>query len=784
MANDDDEEYVVDAEVVDYDDNDDSTLLEYDLLESVFDNNEPVISVDAIVALLKKNPIVVLTRESDCQHRLAEMKANRKNAKKRRLLLESDEDDVDNEETVGTLVTLEESTTKLSEWLEEYVDSVRCCFEYKHRTILKCTCLMDLDRDNLLSFLDRFIVKNKKERQQTLLAIINSAIQLKKERSGGTKGIHDLYRLPLPNNGFLSMCVSSFRNLFQLRENAWKTLMTQLESGELTPPVHGNVGNTARTSNSMKKKAEEDVLEFLHWKGSNFGEPYATRFVRETTGLGIRDAEENVIELPSSFSKRGLFSEFCFRQGWKVPQASHKGSYGPISSFTKRTDDPEDEDWDPEVEPGPICGWSAFLNIWKTELPLVRIRPKSEDTCGECFIFKNRIKYNEYTAMTNEDDSDADVLEEEHFEQEESLVQKAYEHVEAARTMRLTIDQRIEDAQNDENIDMEHENRNYCLIVDYAQNLELPHLGEEQPGEIYYYSPKTVYLFGISDVSKNPSHLYAYTYAEEDGRKGSNNVASMLMKHLFENGILRRNEHGSPVLGKRLTIAADNCGGQNKNNTVIRLCNWIVEIGFFQEAEILFYVRGHTKNTCDRMFNLIKKDYHKQMIYTFDYIDEEGGELNLMQLLNKREDVTAVPVTPEDFVNWDSKLNEVYKYLASGTIEGNHVFRVTKEKTGRVITTKMHENSPEEVQTIGKRIGEQVRKEKLEKDAAAINPPGLQTIKRVDLYKKWRKFVPERFQPYITPPPSNKEIEEIAAMRREKSRSRYEKKKATQQRQG
>jgi hypothetical protein len=77
------------------------------------------------------------------------------------------------------------------------------------------------------------------------------------------------------------------------------------------------------------------------------------------------------------------------------------------------------------------------------------------------------------------------------------------------------------------------------------------------------------------------------------------------MQDLFDNFWLRK---GKP--GKKLTVAMDNCGGQNKNNIVLRLAPYLVEMGYFKTVVFAFYVRGHTKNARDRTFNQMKLKYH------------------------------------------------------------------------------------------------------------------------------------------------------------------------------
>ena len=58
----------------------------------------------------------------------------------------------------------------------------------------------------------------------------------------------------------------------------------------------------------------------------------------------------------------------------------------------------------------------------------------------------------------------------------------------------------------------------------------LPSFASEQPGATYYYSPLNVYVFGVVDAAIDK--LYAYMYMEDIGKKGGNNVASLLMHHL------------------------------------------------------------------------------------------------------------------------------------------------------------------------------------------------------------------------------------------------------------
>jgi hypothetical protein len=71
----------------------------------------------------------------------------------------------------------------------------------------------------------------------------------------------------------------------------------------------------------------------------------------------------------------------------------------------------------------------------------------------------------------------------------------------------------------------------------------------------------------------------------------------MIMKTFKIIAVLKHDySEGNPIKGKELNLVMDNCGGQNKNNCVIPLAPYLVEMGYFEEVNIIFLVVGHTKN--------------------------------------------------------------------------------------------------------------------------------------------------------------------------------------------
>ncbi|CAH1102277.1 unnamed protein product [Psylliodes chrysocephalus] len=68
-------------------------------------------------------------------------------------------------------------------------------------------------------------------------------------------------------------------------------------------------------------------------------------------------------------------------------------------------------------------------------------------------------------------------------------------------------------------------------------------------------------------TSFRPLKLYSYTYTEVAGKKGADDVASLLWDYIF-------NYLYFDV--KELTIFCDSCCGQNKNFTVFRMLHYII----------------------------------------------------------------------------------------------------------------------------------------------------------------------------------------------------------------
>ena len=171
-------------------------------------------------------------------------------------------------------------------------------------------------------------------------------------------------------------------------------------------------------------------------------------------------------------------------------------------------------------------------------------------------------------------------------------------------------------------------------------------------------------------------------YSEKEGDKGSNNVASLIMKTLTNLNVLRDGEAGG-----KLTIFFDNCAGQNKNNTVLLLVPYLIECGYFKTVEFVFLVVGHTKNACDCLYNSLKSIYRDKNIWHYP---------QLLEVLDHSHTVTIYPTTSTDFFDWCKHLIKYYTEL-KGKIEQNHIFHcisngvTTNAKGNKIIPYKTKE---------------------------------------------------------------------------------------------
>lgn len=564
--------------------------------------------------------------------------------------------------------------------------------------------------------------------------------------------------------------------------------------------------------------------------------------MRVLAGLTTRDDDPDLVELPSHMSKRRYYGRHCYEQGYII-KVDDKGNFGSMSNYKVRPDyQAEDK------APSAVVSWQTFLSVWARKFPKMLIRPPCQDVCADCVVIKNSFRMTQKVKRVREnirllsedtgdrgradesgsdDDDDefevplcqlitdhlskeaeiaakeADLLSsirniEGLCEKDEDIILKAHTHVLQAQVMRSFFQQKVKDAKTDRAEGIPLLQRRLCLVIDYCQNLEFPRVGAEQPGETYYLSPLWNYLFGAVDVSGEEDHLTAFCYPEGQAKKGANSVVSLVWKWLVSQGLCKEGEPAN-----ELNICADNCPGQNKNKTVVKFCNFLVEAGFFKKVNLIFLVKGHTKNPCDRMFNALKMTYRTSNIYTYS---------DLISNLSTHRDVTVVPCEAgPDFQDWETHLNEIYQTKPVEKVTDYHLFEFGNSRNHRVINCyKQVGSDPENPEVPDKpdheavsviarkqlklfnKPEEKLDRELLIKSMIAVGPkdleaPGVSAIKKVEIWDEWFKISDkadwmskeDEWQKWC-PKPTEEERAKVKDDRDKRKKMREEEKKAVE----
>ena len=94
--------------------------------------------------------------------------------------------------------------------------------------------------------------------------------------------------------------------------------------------------------------------------------------------------------------------------------------------------------------------------------------------------------------------------------------------------------------------------------------MELPVYNKEQPSCTYYFSLLSIFILGVVNHAhvyndgRVSEHLHCHVYHKGVGKKGANNVASLIVKTLQQLNILRNDS-----VGGELNVIFHSCLGQN-----------------------------------------------------------------------------------------------------------------------------------------------------------------------------------------------------------------------------
>ncbi len=176
-------------------------------------------------------------------------------------------------------------------------------------------------------------------------------------------------------------------------------------------------------------------------------------------------------------------------------------------------------------------------------------------------------------------------------------------------------------------------------------------------------------------------------------------------------------------------------------------------MGYFKEIHFIFLVVGNTKNADDRLFNLLKQEYRKQNLFTFD---------ELVRTLDKSSSLTIHPTVAEDFLDCSKLLDSLY-WLLLGNIKTNHIFSCTDDGMQITIQQSNLNKHQEYVLNLRKRgTCDGVTWAQLIEHADKVLKPikcvGLNPYKTVEMYKNYSPNIPIEYHSDVMYPEPSEEV--------------------------
>ena len=266
-------------------------------------------------------------------------------------------------------------------------------------------------------------------------------------------------------------------------------------------------------------------------------------------------------------------------------------------------------------------------------------------------------------------------------------------------------------------------------------NSDYPHK-PEQPGAWYFFSLKKIYQFGI--VNEELDRHHHLIYDESVTGKGADEVVSMLTYYL-EKCLPRKSDH--------LIIWADNCGGQNKNSTVIHFLLNLVKTEKFKIVELKFQIKGHTRNSVDRGFGYTKREYNRSEVYSLECMAQVISRSSKCPRGNEK--MTPIILNVEHFKKYSEFFSNFYKKCEG--IQSYHIFRVENSENGRILCKPSISDREWTILLLEKKKYEQSQLE-------GKTSKGYSSEKICDFYNKIRQYVPDIFKESLCPQPTDETL--------------------------
>uniref|UniRef100_A0A1X7V6D1 DUF7869 domain-containing protein n=1 Tax=Amphimedon queenslandica TaxID=400682 RepID=A0A1X7V6D1_AMPQE len=445
----------------------------------------------------------------------------------------------------------------------------------------------------------------------------------------------------------------------------------------LIPRVHGNAGKTPNHALTY-----DDILRVVAFI-RNYAEVHGISLSGRISGM---KSYENKKFLPCSTSKRQVYLEYA---------ESCEGLYVKA------------------------CAETTFNMLWRHYLPYIEKMKPMSDLCATCKEISGLIIR---SANMQSDERITEAMQK--ALDHRSLVKKEREYYkDVLKEAQLLLKRLYTDAANNYNPPLTRPLAMLNIVAhysfDYAQQVHYPS-SPLQAGPIYFLTPRKCGIFGVC-CEAIPQQVNFLIHESFDTGKGANPVISMVHFYLKNHGLNSVSIH----------FNADNCTGQNKNNTVIQHLLWRVMTGLNASISISFLPVGHTKFSPDWCFGLLKQKFRKAEVDSLDdfiQVVEQSSAVNKAQPVGSSNGELIV-----ETLDWCSYFATLFKKIKG--IKGFQHFVVNATSTG-VVAARQAVDGPVTQFNLLKEDA-QIMEDELPN---ILPPKGMSTERKWYLYEKIRSF--------------------------------------------
>lgn len=221
-----------------------------------------------------------------------------------------------------------------------------------------------------------------------------------------------------------------------------------------------------------------------------------------------------------------------------------------------------------------------------------------------------------------------------------------------------------------------------CTSFDLQKVLNTP-FGESM---LLYYSRKLA-VYNLTFYECGSREGYCFTWDESEGKRGSNEIATILKKYIDivdERGTI-----------KHLILYSDSCPGQNKNKIILSCLHQCLHSCInVMSIQINYLLPGHTYMPVDSMHAVIERSVTNNIIWA------PSQWATIFSLARKSPKPYHVEVlTHTDFCGWDTAAEKYFKGNLTGKISKVRTVTFKKSKPFKV-SVKYSMNSEAETEEI------------------------------------------------------------------------------------